>query len=56
MALESVKYQIKHYGQGRKFQLITADDGSTDGSREVIQRWAEQNRDMFELSIPKTST
>ncbi len=48
MALESVKYQIKHYGQGRKFQLITADDGSTDGSREVIQRWAEQNRDMFE--------
>lgn len=48
MALESVKYQIKHYGQGRKFQLIAADDGSTDGSREVIQRWAKQNRGLFE--------
>ncbi len=48
MALESVKYQIKHYGQGRKFQLIAADDGSTDGSREVIQRWAEQNQGLFE--------
>ena len=48
MALESVKYQIKHYGQGRKFQLIAADDGSTDGSREVIQRWTEQNQGLFE--------
>ncbi len=31
-ALESVKYQIKKFGQGQAFQLIVTDDGSTDGS------------------------
>lgn len=47
MALESVKYQIQRYGRGRTFQLIAADDGSTDGSREVIRAWAEENRGLF---------
>ena len=47
LALESVKYQIQRYGQGRTFQLVAADDGSTDASREVIRSWAEENRDLF---------
>lgn len=46
-ALESVKYQIEHYGQGQTFQLIVTDDGSADGSRSVIRRWAEKNRCLF---------
>ena len=47
LALESVKYQIQRYGQGREFQLIAADDGSTDGSQEVIRSWVEENRGLF---------
>ncbi len=47
LALESVRYQIERYGQGQSFQLIVTDDGSTDGSRDVIRRWTEKNRRLF---------
>lgn len=47
-ALESVRYQISRFGKGRKFQLIVADDGSRDHSREVIEQWISGNRDIFE--------
>ena len=47
LALESVKYQILHYGQGQKFQLIAADDASTDGSQELIRAWAAENQALF---------
>lgn len=47
LALESVRFQIERYGQGREFQLIAADDGSTDGSQAVIRAWAEKHSGLF---------
>lgn len=47
LALESIRYQIEHYGQGRAFQLIAADDGSTDGSQTAIRRWLERHGGLF---------
>lgn len=47
MALESIKYQIQRFGQERTFQLVVADDGSADGSREAIRAWTERNQDLF---------
>lgn len=46
--LESIKYQIEKYGQGQKFQLIVTDDGSVDGSCQVIDRWLERNGGIFD--------
>lgn len=45
--LESIKYQIEKFGQGQEFQLIVTDDGSTDDSCQVIDRWMEANRGLF---------
>ena len=45
--LESIKYQIEKFGQGQEFQLIVTDDGSTDDSRQVIDRWMEENQGLF---------
>ena len=45
--LESIKYQIEKFGQGQEFQLIVTDDGSTDDSRQVIDRWMEANQGLF---------
>lgn len=47
LALESIRYQIERYGQGREFQLIAADDGSTDGSQEAIRRWVGRHGGLF---------
>lgn len=47
-ALESVKYQIGEFGRGQAFQLIVTDDGSTDGSPDVIRGWLERNQSLFE--------
>lgn len=45
--LESIRYQIEQYGQGQEFQLIVTDDGSTDDSRQVINRWLKENGGLF---------
>lgn len=37
--LESVRYQIEKYGNGRAYQLILADDCSKDRTRELIDFW-----------------
>lgn len=46
-ALESIKYQIESFGEGRKFQLIVTDDGSKDESREAIRQWISENAGLF---------
>lgn len=48
LALESVAYQIRRYGQGQQFQLIITDDCSTDNSRDVIRQWLTENGALFE--------
>lgn len=45
--LESIRYQIERFGQGQEFQLIVTDDGSTDDSCQVIDRWIEENQGLF---------
>ncbi len=47
-ALESIKYQIRQFGNGEKFQLIITDDGSEDHSCEVVEKWLEENQALFE--------
>ena len=47
-ALESIRYQIRRFGKGQKFQLIAADDGSEDQSCQVIEQWIEGNEELFE--------
>lgn len=46
-ALESVKYQIREFGRGQAFQLIVADDGSTDGSPDAVRGWLRGNGGLF---------
>ncbi len=46
-ALESIRYQIKRYGGREIFQLVAADDGSTDGSKEAIEAWLAENGSLF---------
>lgn len=47
-ALESIRYQIEKYGKGRTFQLIIADDHSTDKTREYVEYWLFQYGYLFE--------
>lgn len=46
--LESIKYQITHYGEKKDFQLILADDGSKDSSCDVADNWVKKNNKLFE--------
>ena len=45
--LNSIKYQIVTYGDGIDIQLIIADDGSKDNSRNIIDCWLEDNKELF---------
>lgn len=45
--LESIKYQIKHYGEGKSFYLIVSDDASVDRTLFKIEHWLEINSTLF---------
>lgn len=45
--LESIKYQIMTYGEGKEIQLIIADDASKDNTRQLIENWLSQNKEIF---------
>ncbi len=45
--LESIAHQIRQYGQGRKFQLIIADDASKDQTLALVTHWLERHGGLF---------
>lgn len=45
--LESIKYQIKKYANGRNMYYILADDGSSDNTVELAEQWLKLNSSLF---------
>lgn len=45
--LESIKYQIETFGQKMLFQLIIADDGSSDKNLAFVRSWIALNSPLF---------
>lgn len=45
--LESMKYQIEHYGGDIRFFLIITDDASHDNTPLIIKNWVDENRHLF---------
>lgn len=45
--LESIKYQILNYGSLYSFQLIIADDHSSDKTIELVRFWCKLNKKLF---------
>ncbi len=45
--LESIKYQIENFSEGKKMNLIISDDGSVDDTMLVAQKWVERNKYLF---------
>lgn len=48
--LESIKYQIKCYGEERQIDLLVIDDASTDGTLKTIEKWLYVNHELFHNS------
>lgn len=49
--LESIRYQIVHYGGHKKCSLILADDCSQDQTMQYAARWLRSNRRLFEECV-----
>ena len=45
--LESIRYQIENYSEGKKMNLIVSDDGSVDNTMRYAQQWVERNKNLF---------
>lgn len=45
--LESIKYQVLHYGNNKKIELIIGDDSSKDNTVELIKKWIKFNGSIF---------
>lgn len=45
--LESIKYQVLHYGRGIDVSVIISDDSSKDNTRFLVKKWFKQNREYF---------
>lgn len=45
--LESIRFQVEHYGAGREFQLILLDDCSKDRTAKIADLWTEKNAALF---------
>lgn len=45
--LESIRYQIEHFGKGRDIYYVLADDCSTDQTIDIARKWLDKNGDLF---------
>lgn len=45
--LESIKYQIEHYGNGINVHLLIVDDCSKDNTKKAIDNWIDKNSTIF---------
>lgn len=45
--LESIRYQIEHFGQKMEIYYVLADDCSTDQTVELVQKWLNKNSELF---------
>ena len=46
--LESIKYQVCNFLSDYCIQLVVTDDCSCDGTPEVVYKWIERNKDIFD--------
>ena len=46
-ALESIKYQVIHFGKDLKIEVIVADDSSSDKTVSIAEKWLEDNEQLF---------
>ena len=45
--LESIKYQIKKFGEGYNFKIFITDDGSKDLTFLLVNNWIKKNHKLF---------
>ena len=45
--LESIKYQIENYGKNINCSLLVCDDCSQDNTIGVVEKWLDNNKDLF---------
>lgn len=45
--LESIKYQIEHYGEKQEYKFILSDDCSNDGTVDLVKKWIKANNNLF---------
>lgn len=54
--LESIKYQVLNYADGRSIQLIIGDDGSKDNTVQICDMWIKHNRSLFTEAVILSSS
>ncbi|QLI80508.1 glycosyltransferase family 2 protein [Chitinibacter fontanus] len=52
--LESIKYQVEKYANGRLIKLIVSDDGSKDKTIQLVKFWLASNSQLFSEVIVKS--
>lgn len=45
--LESIRYQIEHWGNDIEIHVLLSDDHSTDGTMELAQAWLHEYKNLF---------
>lgn len=45
--LESIKYQIENFGANQRFEYVLSDDGSSDSTIQLAEKWIESNDELF---------